>query len=196
MEEKNEFKEQILITKTNYINFKKRLMSENNLLEYNLIYYSLYLIVSGITAKYFPMTYNVKLNEYFSIIISIIVLLMSIISKNINYTNRIANIRKSILDIQELENESSEDSSNLTDIKKKYQEIMKKTEIRKDIDYYKTIKESNSIKMDKFKEEAEIFKKEYEKKGLYKMWLWVRENGECITALIPIGLMIICFLIK
>lgn len=196
MEEKNEFKEQILITKTNYINLKKRLIFENNLLEYNLIYYSFYLVFSSITAKYFSVNYNIKLNEYFNIVISIAVLLISLILKNVNYTNRIINIRESILDIQELEDELSNNTSNISNIKKKYQEIMKKTEVRKDIDYFKTIKESNSIKTFKFKEEAEIFEREYEKKYLYKVWLWIYKNSGFIAAIIPVILVIICFIIK
>lgn len=196
MKEKDEFKEQLLITKTNYINLKKRLIFENNLLEYNLVYYSFYLVFSGITAKYFSTNYNVKLNEYFSIIISIVILLISLILKNINYTNRIINIRESILDIQELENELSENSLNIIDVRKKYQKIMKKTEIRKDIDYYKTIKESNSITIVKFKEEANIFEREYEKKYLYKVWSYIYINSVFIAIIIPLVLIIICFIIK
>ena len=65
-------------TLSNYANMIKRLERKKNIAEIMLIYYSVFLIIGTLTGKYFPQHYNVVWNEYFNIILSIIVLIFSL----------------------------------------------------------------------------------------------------------------------
>lgn len=126
-------------TQINYSNMVKRLTRKSKISNFALIYYSIFLIISSLTCKYFPTIFNCKLADYFNIILSVIVLAYSLINNNANYSIRIANIENSLNQIKNIKRELDKD--NLKDNINKYIEITDKTERREDVDFFITIKE-------------------------------------------------------
>ena len=87
--DKEKWKKIMDTTQSNYANMIKRLTRKSKFSNFILIYYSIFLIITTLTCKYFSDYYNVILSEYFSIILSIVVLAYSIINSNANYSVRI-----------------------------------------------------------------------------------------------------------
>ncbi|MGL6064541.1 MAG: SLATT domain-containing protein [Fusobacteriaceae bacterium] len=134
MLEKKEFKEKVQITKNNYINMKKRISKNKCFIEFILIYYSTFLILSSITAKYFNC-YNSNLDSYFNIVISVILLVISLVNANAKYSERINKIKEIIVKLQKFE-EKKIDCLEKTN--EEYFEIIKEAEVRTEQDFYQT----------------------------------------------------------
>ena len=75
--DKEKWKKIMDTTQSNYANMIKRLTRKSKFSNFILIYYSIFLIITTLTCKYFSDYYNVILSEYFSIILSIVVLAYS-----------------------------------------------------------------------------------------------------------------------
>ena len=122
-------------TLKNCIHTKKRLINNDLFSKFILNYYSLFLIVLAITISYFKKDGN--LSNYFSIIISIILLIFSIINSNSKYEIRIEKLNDSIYKLKSLKRSEKTSSS----FWEKYDEIVDNTEMRTDTDFYYTVKE-------------------------------------------------------
>ena len=77
------------MTQCNQANMLKRLARISKFSNFVLIYYSIVLIIYALTVIYFPKCYNGNLSGYFSIIISVVILVFSIINGNSKYSERI-----------------------------------------------------------------------------------------------------------
>lgn len=126
------------VTLSNYANMKKRLNRRDSTSKFILIYYSIVLIVYTLTNKYFPDNYNSILGEYFSIILSIVLLAYSLINNNARYSERIRSLEESINGIKTIKRSLS--TENLDQQKEKYNTIVDRTEMRKDVDFFNTVK--------------------------------------------------------
>ena len=91
-------------TLKNYINMEKRLSESKKFADFILVYYSIFLIINSLTAKYFTL-YNSTLCEYFGIILSVIMLAYSLINSNANYAQRITNVTTAINSLKTLKRE-------------------------------------------------------------------------------------------
>ena len=136
--DKSEWKNIMDMTQNNYANMLKRLTGRSKISNMILIYYSIFLIVATLTARYFNDIYDSYLSEYFNIIISIIILAYSLVINNANYSLRIYNLDKSLDELKNLKREIEERT--LEEIREKYNEITGRTERRKDIDFFRTIR--------------------------------------------------------
>ena len=136
--DKGKWKKIMDTTQSNYANMIKRLTRKSKFSNFILIYYSIFLIITTLTCKYFSDYYNVTLSEYFSIILSIVVLAYSIINNNANYSVRIHNLENSLNELKNLKREL--DQADLKKCVDKYNDITDKTERREDIDFFKTVR--------------------------------------------------------
>ncbi|WP_148550674.1 SLATT domain-containing protein [Paraclostridium bifermentans] len=127
-------------TQSNYANMTKRLTRKSKVSNFILIYYSIFLIINTLTGKYFPNNYNLILAEYFSIILSVIILAYSIINNNANYNIRINSIEDSLNEIKNLKRKLDGEKS-LDKYVDAYNNITDKTERRDDIDFFHTVKQ-------------------------------------------------------
>ncbi len=132
------FRKIIETTLSNYANMVKRLERKKSVSEFVLTYYSVFLIITTLTGKYFSNYYNATVSDYFSIILSVVVLIYSLIIKNANYSTRITNILNSLNQLKAIKREVDDDS--LETCHKKYNEIVDKTEQRNDVDFFITVK--------------------------------------------------------
>ncbi|MBF8983268.1 SLATT domain-containing protein [Lutibacter sp. B2] len=126
-------------TFSNYSNMSKRFKKNDMTSKFILIYYSTSLIIYSLTSKFFPNYYHDVLGEYFSIIISIVILVYSIINMNAHYSERISKIQDAINQLKTLKREISH--GNLEEFKKNYIKIVDKQELRLDIDFFNTVKQ-------------------------------------------------------
>ncbi len=126
------------LTISNYANMLKRLNSKASFSSFVLIYYSIFLIVTTLTQKYFPTFFNCTVGEYFGLIFSIIILVYSLINKNARYSERIQSLEFSLNRIKSIRR--SFNSTDLLKQIKEYDEIVDNTEIRNDIDFFNTLK--------------------------------------------------------
>lgn len=124
------------ITLENYLNMKKRLEFKDNFSKFILTYYSVFLIILGITGNYVE-TFNKSLGEYVGILFSVVLLAYSLINSNAKYEIRIFNIEKSINILKSLKRD---EEILLDKFKEKYDTVVNNTEMRSDRDFYKTIK--------------------------------------------------------
>lgn len=124
-------------TLCNYINMEKRLSENKKLSDFVLVYYSIFFIVNSLTAAYFAC-YNVKLCEYFGIILSVVMLAYSFINSNANYARRIDIITNAINQLKTLKRDF--DNMEIDLFKNKYNSIVDNVEFRNDVDFFKTIK--------------------------------------------------------
>lgn len=125
-------------TQINYANMIKRLTRKSKFSNFILIYYSIFLIITTLTCKYFSNHYNIILSEYFSIILSIVVLAYSLINNNANYSVRIHNLENSLNELKNLKRKL--DQGDLDKCINEYNEITDKTERRDDIDFFNTVR--------------------------------------------------------
>lgn len=124
------------ITLENYVYMKKRIEFKDSFSKFVLTYYSIFLIILGITGNYFE-SFDKKLGEYTGILFSIVLLAYSLINSSAKYEIRILQIEKAINELKTLkrDNEISEN-----EFKKKYDIIVNNTEMRSDRDFYRTVK--------------------------------------------------------
>ena len=142
-------------TQSNYANQLKRLIRSENRSNFILIYYSLFLIISPLTAKFYPNLFDEQWISYSGIILSTVVLIYSIVNSKADYTNRISKIQAALNTVKTLKREVgglqysqaievSENGTQLNEferIKKKYDEIVCSTEVRDDLDFFQTIRQ-------------------------------------------------------
>lgn len=187
------FKEKLRITKSNYINMKKRFIKNSEFINSVLTGYSLFLIVGSVTAKFFS-NYNSLLDNYFNIIISIILLVVSLLNGNIKYVERAQKIRKNILELNELEELTQKEEINLEKINEKYYQIMETAEVRGDQDYYKTAIEIKGIETEKYKDELSFIIAE---DGLkWSVWNMIVRITKIAICVLPMIIICLCLLIK
>ncbi len=124
------------ITLENYIYMKKRLEFKDNFSKFVLTYYSIFLIILGITGTYIK-TFDKNLGEYVGILFSVVLLAYSLINSNAKYEVRIFNIEKSINTLKTLKRN---EEISLENFKEEYDRVVNNTEMRSDRDFYKTIK--------------------------------------------------------
>ena len=136
--DKEKWKKIMDTTQSNYANMIKRLTRKSKFSNFILIYYSIFLIITTLTCKYFSDYYNVILSEYFSIILSIVVLAYSIINSNANYSVRIHILENSLNELKNLKREL--DQADLQECVCKYNNMTDKTERREDIDFFNTVR--------------------------------------------------------
>ena len=136
--DKEKWKKIMDTTQSNYANMIKRLTRKSKFSNFILIYYSIFLIITTLTCKYFIDYYNVILSEYFSIILSIVVLAYSIINSNANYSVRIHILENSLNELKNLKREL--DQADLQECVCKYNNMTDKTERREDIDFFNTVR--------------------------------------------------------
>lgn len=151
------------ITLLNYSNMLKRLKHNDIFSDFVLIYYSIVLIFLASLSMYYPDYINEKLCSFISLNMSVIVLAFSIINGSSNFKIRIKNVESSLNKIKNLKREissnlehsiySDEDKENmLKEIINEYNSIVDSTEVRKDIDFCKSIKSmQNSNDAEKIK---------------------------------------------
>lgn len=187
------FKEKLRITKSNYINMKKRFIKNSEFINIILTYYSLFLIVGAVTAKFFS-SYNSLLDSYFNIIISIILLVLSLLNGSIKYRERAQKIRNNILELNELEELADKEEIKLEVINEKYYKIIKTAEVRGDQDYYKTATEIKGIETEKHKEELSFIITEDNLK--WSIWNMIIRVMKIIICTLPVIIILLCFLIK
>lgn len=187
------FKEKLRITKNNYINMKKRFIKNSEFINIILTYYSLFLIVGAVTAKFFS-SYNSLLDSYFNIIISIILLVLSLLNGSIKYRERAQKIRDNILELNELEELADKEEIKLEVINEKYYKIIKTAEVRGDQDYYKTATEIKGIETEKHKEELSFITTEDNLK--WSIWNMIIRVMKIIICTLPVIIIFLCFLIK
>ena len=98
------------MTQCNQANMLKRLDRISKFSNFVLIYYSIVLIIYALTVIYFPKYYNSELSEYFSIIISIVILVFSIINGNSKYSERIKVTEATLNAIKSLKRELTDEN--------------------------------------------------------------------------------------
>ncbi|MFK4784847.1 SLATT domain-containing protein [Fusobacterium sp. MFO224] len=138
------------MTLTNYINMKKRLSLREKKSNFILIYYSAYIIIASLTPKYFQ-NYNSELNEYFNIVISLILLNFSLINGNAHYGERIMKLEISINKLKTLKRKSNEElkpnevgdccKNETSKFMEIYNNVVDSSEMRSDRDFYLTVKQ-------------------------------------------------------
>lgn len=129
----------IEMTHRNYENMIRRLSRKSKISNFVLIYYSIFLIMSSLTCKYFPHNYNSQLADYFNIILSVILLAYSLVNNSANYSIRINNIVNSLNRIKKLKRNL--DNENLESSIAEYNEINANTERRENADFFIAIKQ-------------------------------------------------------
>ncbi|AUN14045.1 SLATT domain-containing protein [Paraclostridium sordellii] len=137
--DKDKWKKIMDTTQSNYANMIKRLSRRSKVSNFTLIYYSIFLIISPLTSKYFPDKFSSSLAEYFGIILSVIVLAYSLVNNNSNYNIRIYNIESSLNELKNLKRKL--DTEELDECIKIYNELTDKTERRSDVDFFNTVRQ-------------------------------------------------------
>ncbi len=144
----------ISMTQFNCENFIKRLESRMQFSNFVVIYYSIFLIIYSITGKYYSDIYNSTLSEYFSIIISVVILTYSIISGSAKYSERITNMEEVLKLLKITKRELTQ--NNIEDMKKEYHRIISISERTTDLDFFNTLKQKcreNDINWYNYKED-------------------------------------------
>lgn len=125
---------------SNYSNMERRLSSQKKKAEFLLVYYSLFLIINSITIIYFKNEYDSNLGEYFGLILSIVLLAVSLIISNAHYAERINRVTQAIHKLKTIKRDIL-DSNQFDFAKKTYYEVVDSTELRSEIDFFRTIKQ-------------------------------------------------------
>lgn len=136
--DKKKWKKIINTTQSNYANMIKRLSRKQKVSNFVLIYYSIFLIINTLTAKYFPDFFDSSLAEYFGIILSVVMLAYSLINNSANYAVRISNVEEALNKLKTIKRDLAND--NLQECIKKYNKITDTTERREDVDFFVTVK--------------------------------------------------------
>lgn len=133
------------VTQLNYANQLKRLSQNEKRANRILIYYSMALIVYALSIKFYPSYFDETWISYSSIIFSIVLLIYSIVNSNAGYPKRIAIIEDSLNRVKKLKREmksiQDSDKERFEELKKKYDKVATRTEMRDDIDFYHTIRQ-------------------------------------------------------
>lgn len=124
------------ITTENYINMKKRLCCKDKFSKFILTYYSIFLIILGVSGNYIK-PYDKNLSDYTGVLLSIVLLAYSLINSSSSYEIRIYKLEKTINELRELRRKNNLTSKEFA---KEYDLIIINTEMREDRDFYMTIK--------------------------------------------------------
>ncbi len=125
-------------TQSNYANMIKRLSRKQKVSNFVLIYYSIFLIINTLTGKYFPEYFNLRLSEYFGVILSVVLLAYSLINNSSNYAVRISSIEESLNRLKTIKRQlNEEDLDKYVDM---YNKVTDSTERREDVDFFITVK--------------------------------------------------------
>lgn len=135
---KTKWKKIMDTTQSNYANMIKRLSKKQKVSNFVLIYYSIFSIITTLTSKYFPNSFNSELGEYFGIILSIIVLAYSLINNSANYAVRIEKAKDVLNSLKTIKRQLEEE--NLSDCVEQYNYIADNAERREDVDFFRTVK--------------------------------------------------------
>jgi len=202
------------MTQCNQANMLKRLDRISKFSNFVLIYYSIVLIIYALTVIYFPKYYNSELSEYFSIIISIVILVFSIINGNSKYSERIKVTEATLNAIKSLKRELTDE--NLSAKTDEYNKIIDRMEYRAEVDFFNTLKQrckEYNIRWYYYKEDIEKNKltvNESRKKQLDKLNNYLSEDNPylqelkilCnnilygVIILMPILIFGVCFLVN
>lgn len=136
--DKDKWKSIYKLTLSNYSFMIERLNRKEKFSNFILIYYSIFLIICSISAKFFEMNFSSELSSYFGIILSVFILVYSLINNNARYSDRIAKITDSMNELKNLKRNMAEE--NIKNIIKRYNEIRESTELRDDVDFFNTVK--------------------------------------------------------
>lgn len=154
--------EKYKITRQNYINMNKRLSRDMRFYNFVLIMGSLYLIILGVTDLSFKGLLNSKLLGYISLVQSIILFVISLIIRPDDTKDKINNLTKGILELNNIITDTEKEIKNkekikkdidverdenienekklIEDLEKRYYKLMEEMITREDIDYYYTAK--------------------------------------------------------
>ena len=196
------------MTHLNYGNMIKRLSGKRRFSDFILPYYSIALIIFSLTALVYPKAINTTLTTYFSIVISIVVLVYSITNGQAHYGTRIQKAEKIMLSIKNLQREIND--SNAEEKKKEYDVVMGNAEFRSDMDFFKSVKQRcgrKGLNWFKIKYSKKYCLQVEDKEFYYKMKEYLGEMNplflqmeiilsfllNCVIVLIPIAILILCF---
>lgn len=125
-------------TQSNYANQLKRLLKNSHRANFIIIYYSLALIIYSLSIKFYPRLFNTNVTSYFSIILSIIVLIYSIVNSNARYSERIESVQNGLNKMKSLKRQLGIEKDAAT-VRTAYEDVVNSIEIRNDIDFYYTV---------------------------------------------------------
>lgn len=192
-------------TQSNYSNMLKRLQLKKAFSNFVITYYSVLLIVYSLTAEFFPKSFNVKLSNYFNIILSIVVLTYSLIITNARYSERIQAAERVLNEVKAKKREINDD--NVEEKRMEYEKIMSKAEYRSEIDFFHTLKQKckkNDIRWFLYKKDLENMD---DREEAYKLKEYLSENfpymqqikisllyiWDGIIVIVPVALFVMCF---
>lgn len=127
------------MTQCNQANMLKRLARISKFSNFVLIYYSIVLIIYALTVIYFPKCYNGNLSGYFSIIISVVILVFSIINGNSKYSERIKMTESTMNAIKSLKRELTDE--NLSAKTDEYNKLIDRMDYRAEVDFFNTLRQ-------------------------------------------------------
>lgn len=196
-------------TQTNYEHMFKRLKRKAKFSSFVLTYYSIALIVYTLTPKYYPQYYNSDLSEYFSVIISVVILAYSIINGNAKYNERIKSAESAVNSVKNIKRGLTD--QNLEQKKMEYHNITIVTEYSSDVDFFQTIKKKckeydirwYAYKKDIKEKRTELNKYEMDKLNNYlsEILPFVQQTKIIcdylltgFVVLMPITIFVLCFL--
>lgn len=132
----------IIITSKNYANMYDRLHRRNIMTKFLIVYYSVISILYAILPKYFILEEAIKNTlDFFSVIISIILLVSSLAVSMANYSIRETKAMKALDTLKRLKKEIQvEEKDNYSSYIKKYHKTVDSMELRSNYDYYLTRK--------------------------------------------------------
>ena len=135
----------IINTSKNYANMYDRLHRRNIITKFLIVYYSVISILYAILPKYFILEETVKNTlDFFSVVISIILLVSSLAVSMANYSIRETKVMKALDTLKRLKKEiQAEDcikKDNYSNYIKKYHKTVDSMELRSNYDYYLTRK--------------------------------------------------------
>ena len=192
----------------------RRLDRNSRFSNFVLIYYSIALIIYALTVIYFQDYYDETLSGYFSIIISIVILVFSIINGNSKYSERIRATESTLNAIKALKRELTEE--NLSEKNDEYNKIIDAMEYRAEVDFFNTLKQrckEYDIRWYFYKKDIEERKKavgEEKKEQLDKLNNYLSEDNPILQqlkiicsnvlcamiVLMPIIIFVFCFVVK
>ena len=124
---------------SNYAYQLKRLSRNDQRANFILIYYSLSLVVYNLTVKYFPSLLNEDITSFFSIVLSIVVLIYSIVNSNSRYPMRVAAVQQGLNKMKSLKRKIKL-AGEFDKVREEYEKVVNNIEIRDDIDFYYTVR--------------------------------------------------------
>lgn len=199
------------MTLCNYSNMIARLQRRHKYSDFILVYYSIFIIVNGLTIKFFPAFYNGTLSSYLGLIFSIVMLAFSLVNSSARYSQRIDQLTNSINALKTLKREinptrKDEFLNKLSSFTEQYYKITDYTELRSDMDFFRTIKqhcESNGYTWRAVLKKENLDKKECKPWAKYLLEVNPYATSfkifaigflELCLALLPIAAIVFCFI--